>query len=206
MYEWLPFGKTAPRRHSVPTIVRKFLYSQWPTAYRDTSATEGAENSEDVIKPFTLRDKITWNMSFKHFIASNHRCALTTYLDEKYNDYTEDRFSHGNARILRTYCAIDMMYREANNVITIEEDPIRFEGNKIMIDNILSNCAALQNEGLHNIVKGRTIFSGRYNDEEIFLDRISRDLDPKVLQIQNDLIWIFRKIYVIETFESVKFY
>ncbi len=204
MYEWLPFGKTTPRRHSVPTIIREYLKEQWPTEYRDTSPAE--DPSEHILKPFSLKDEITWNMSFKHFIASNFRVAITTYLDEKYNDFTEYRFSHGNARKLRTYCAVDMTYREANNITTIEQDPIQFEGNKIMIDNILSDCTTLQPKGLHNIVKGRTIFSGRYSDEEIFLDRISRDMDPKALAIQNDIFWIFRKIYVVETWESVKFY
>ncbi len=182
------------------------IKSQWPTAYRDTSAIETP--SEHILKPFSLKDEIGWGVSYKHFESSEERCTITAYVDDKYNDYTEYKYSHGNARLLRTYVSVDMSYRFTEHVTKLDDDdyPIQFEGNKIMIDNILSDVSCLESYGVHYLYKSRTVFDGRFSDEEIFLERLSRDADDNVFEIENDLIWIYRKIYALEYFEGIKFY
>lgn len=182
------------------------LKAQWPTAYRDTSAIENP--SEHILKPYMLKNEIAWGVSFKHFETAEERCAITAYVDDKYNDYTEEKYDHGHARLIRVYVSVDMSYRFTEHVTKLDDDdwPIQFEGNKIMIDNILSDCSTLESEGVHYIYKGRTVFDGRYSDEEIFLERLSRDADEKVKDIDNDAMWIYRKIYKVEIFEGIKNY
>ena len=204
-YEWIAFGKTAPRRKSLADIVKTKLKTNWPTAYRDTSAIETP--SEHILKPYNLKDDIGWGVSFKHFDTAKKKCTITAYVDDKYNDYTETKFSHGNSRLNRVYVSVDMAYRYTESITTLDDKwPIQFEGNKIMIDNILSDVTCLKSEGVHYIYKGRTIFDGRFSDEEIFLERLSRDADKDVFTIQNDMMWIYRKVYNLEFFENIKFY
>ncbi|MDR4491387.1 MAG: hypothetical protein R2685_10880 [Candidatus Nitrosocosmicus sp.] len=208
MYEWVPFGATAPRRVPYWKSLLDYLKQQWPIEYRDTSATEGVEGSEDVIKPFTLKDDIGWGVSFKHFEASQKISTISCYVDDKYNDYTERKYPGGESRLKTTLITVDLTYRYTKSVTTLDGDnyPIQFEGNKIMIHNILANCAALQNMGIHYIYEGRTIFDGRFSDEEIFLERLSRDMDPKAPTLNNDFYWIYRKIFKIDVFEGLKVY
>ena len=205
MYEWIPFGQNKPRRLPFYKIVLNHLENNWPEEYRDTSAYE--DPSEHLSMPFVLKDDIGWGYSFKHFDASKKIASLTCYIDDKYNDYSEDRYSRG-ARKTRTYVCVDMAYRYTKSVTTITGDtfPLQFEGNKIMIDNILSDCAALEPYGVHYIWKGRPVADGRFSDEEIFLERISRDREEKALASQNDMYWIYRRIYKVEVFDGIKLY
>jgi hypothetical protein len=206
LYEWVPFGQTAPRRKALWKIILAHIKTQWPTAYRNTSAFETP--SEHIAKPFNLKNEIAFGVSYKHFETAEERCTITAYIDDKYNDYTEEKYDHGHARKVRTYVNVDMAYRFTEHVSKLDDDdwPVQYEGNKIMIDNILSDCAALQPYGVHYIFKRRTVFDGRYSDEEIFLERLSRDADEKVKDIDNDAMWIYRKIYAVETFEGIKVY
>ena len=205
-YEWIPYNKTSPRRKPVWKIVLNYLKAQWATAYRNTSATETP--SEHILKPFNLRDEIAFGVSFKHFDSSPKRCTITAYIDDKYNDYTEEKHFGGESRLVRNYVCVDMSYRFTEHVTILDDEdyPIQFEGNKNMIDAILSDCAALQSEGVHYIYKGRTVFDGRFSDEEIFLERLSRDADENVKDIDNDAMWIYRKIFKVETFEKLRLY
>ncbi len=207
MYEWYPFGQTKPRRLPFWKILLNHLETNWPTEYRDTTATEGIEGSEHVIMPFVLKDDIGWGVSYKHFNSAKKVSTIAAYIDDKYNDYTEDRYSRG-ARKTRTYVCVDMAYRYTTSITSMDGDtfPLQYEGNKIMIDNILSDCAALEPYGVHYIWKGRTVSDARFSDEEIFLERISRDLDEKALASQNDMYWIYRKIYKVEVFDGIKLY
>lgn len=213
MYEWIPFGQTAPRRKPFYKLLLEHLKSQWPTAYRDTSATEGAENSEDVIKPFNLKDEIAWGVSFKHFEASQSNpnaqgVAIAVYHDDKYNDFPVYKFAGGTSHKTRNYVCVDLTYRFTESTTTLDGDdyPLQFEGNKILINNIFSNCATMQNQGVHYIWPGRVVFDGRYADEEIFLERLSRDVDPKAFAVDNDVYWSYRRIFQVEVFEDIKVY
>lgn len=212
MYEWVPFGKTAPRRLGVWKLVLNYLKSQWPTSYRDTTGLEDV--SEHILKPFNLFDEIAWGVSFKHFEASQKipdkkGVAIGVYIDDKYNDFTEKKYPGGGWHKVRIYCSVDLTYRFTESITTLDGDdfPLQYEGNKNMINNILStNVTAMESLGLHNVEVGRTVFDGRYADEEIFLERLSRDVDPKAFAIGNDIYWSYRKIYIVEAWEYLHAY
>lgn len=210
LYEWVPFNKQSPRRFSHAKLVRDFLESQWPTAYRDTSATENP--SENVLKPFSLKADIGWGVSYKHFRSAEEmgkKCTITAYRDDKYNDFPEEKYSHGSARKQRVYVCVDMTYRFTNNVTKFDSDaewPIQFEGNISMIENILSDVSCMESLGVHYVFPSRVIMADRYADEEIFLDRIGRDTDTSQLGGDNDVYWVYRRIFALETFESIKGY
>lgn len=204
MYEWIPYGSTAPRREPYWKIVLNQLKAQWPTAYRDTSAIETP--SEHVLQPFTLKSDIGWGVAFKHFDSASKICTITAYIDDKYNDNTERKYPGGD-RVRSIFVCVDMTYRFTKSVTTLDEDnyPIQFEGNKNLIQNILADVNTFGSQGIY-IYEGRTIFDGRYSDEEIFLERLSRDVDPKAPSLENEYYWIYRKIYRIEAFEKVRLY
>lgn len=209
MFEWVPFGRQAPHRLSYPKLLLNHLKNNWPTEYRDTSEYE--EISEHELKPYNLRDEIAWGVSFKHFESSQANSdkqgvAITCYHDEKYNDYPEWKYAHGNAQRKRTYVCVDMTYRFTESITTIDDDfwPIQYEGNKKMIHNIFADCATMKPQGVHYIYPGRIIADGRFSDEEIFLERLSRDVDTKVFAIGNDVYWIYRRIFKVDIFEEIK--
>ena len=211
MYEWVPFGQNAPRRKPLYKLLLNHLKSNWPTSYRDTSAFE--DPSEHIAKPFNLRDEIAWGVSFKHFEASQSDpnkkgVAITCYHDEKYNDFPQWKYGHGTAQKVRTYVCVDLTYRFTESTTTVDEDdyPLQFEGNKNMILNIFADCATMKPQGVHYIYPGRIVADWRFSDEEIFLERLSRDVDPKVFEIDNDVYWIYRRIFKIDVFEGIKLY
>jgi hypothetical protein len=211
MYEWVPFGQNAPRRKPLYKLLLNHLKSNWPTSYRDTSAFENP--SEHIAKPFNLKDEIAWGVSFKHFEASQSDpnkkgAAITCYHDEKYNDYPQWKYGHGTAQKVRTYVCVDLTYRYTESTTTVDEDdyPIQFEGNKNMILNIFADCATMKPQGVHYIYPGRIVADWRFSDEEIFLERLSRDVDPKVFAIDNDVYWIYRRIFKVDVFEGIKIY
>jgi hypothetical protein len=210
-WEWIPTGQNAPRRLPFYKLLMNHLKANWPTSYRDTSAFENP--SEHILKPFNLKDEIAWGVSFKHFEASqalpeNKGVAIAVYHDEKYNDWPEWKFAHGNSHKIRSLVCVDLTYRFTESVTTLDGDdfPLQYEGNKQMILNIFADCAAMKSQGVHYIYPGRIVFDGRYSDEEIFLERLSRDVDPKVFQIDNDVYWSYRRIFKVDVFEDVRLY